>query len=341
MSVFFIAVFCARRGSPTPLFFSIFLCFFLSPLTGDKMKPSSRTNENDNFFRRTIGGLTGRCVIFVLLVCFNLGVVLPIAPAMIENYFASEDAGHSIQCTDYTIHNRPAVCKRASSRASMYQITCDGLKCLLAFFLAPGIGARSDQVGRKVFLIPTAAIMGLPTVALLLCDLGLIGLWPYFVTTALSPLYIVLSLATSYAADTLAPKDRAAGFGMVLGGFGLGISMSPMLTIFLPRRIMLIVGTIVTAITPMWTIFAMPESRPRAAKVSPFSFNPFAPLVILGRSRLFETVRLFFFFVQSLRFQPSSSSHTLLCTICLARDDSLARRDHHRRDDQLRLVLCD
>eukprot|EP00940_MAST-03C_sp_MAST-3C-sp2_P001531 g1531.t1 len=277
------------------------------------MEHADEPSNASSFYRRTLGGLTGRAVVFVLLICLQLGVILPLAPRMVEDYLANHDAGFDVNCGSYTAHDRPDVCKRASSKASVIQITCDSLKCLLAFLFAPLIGTRSDMYGRMPYIVPLSALIGLPTVSLLLCDLGIFGLLPYFVTTAISPLYILLSLSTSYAADALLPDDRAAGFGLILGGFGIGLSVSPCMAMFLSRRVMLYFGAITALACPAWALLGMPESLRQQDRVvvaaedtvAPgnsekwmsrcAALNPFAPLRILGKSPIFKTLAMAIF----------------------------------------------
>ena len=232
-------------------------------------------------------------VILILLFVLNLGVVLPIAPTFIEDHFATHNnGGVAIHCTDYKDKDtEPQCCKDASSKASFYQTLCDSIAALFTFFVAPIIGQYSDAYGRMPYIVPASCVVGLPSITLLLCDLGVFGLEPYYLVTMLSPLYLSLSLLMSYVADVLQPKDRATGFALILGGFGLGISIAPAISLFLSTRNTLILGAAMAVLSPIWACLFMQESlssenRIRSDKLS--CMNPFAPMAILLKTRLYR-----------------------------------------------------
>ena len=253
-------------------------------------------------------------MVLILLFVLNLGVVMPIAPTFIEDHFAKQmNHGVEIHCTDFKDKDtEPQCCKDASSKASFYQTLCDSIAALFTFFVAPVVGQYSDAFGRmpyvryllsptkslsahKTFsfpqILPASCVVGLPSITLLLCDLGIFGLEPYYLVTMLSPLYLSLSLLMSYVADVLEPRDRATGFALILGGFGLGISIAPAIAIFLSTRNTLILGSAMAVLSPIWAIFFMkeslsPENRIRSDKLS--CMNPFSPMKILCKNRLYR-----------------------------------------------------
>jgi MFS family permease len=175
-----------------------------------------------------VSGPAVNAVIFMLLIVLNLGVIMPIAPTFIEDHFAkANNGGVEIHCRDYKDKDtEPQCCKDASSKASFSQILCDSIASLFTFIIAPIVGQYSDAYGRMPYILPASCVIGLPSITLLLCDLGVFGLEPYYMVTMLSPLYLSLSLVMSYVADTLEPQNRATGFALVLGMFTLSLPLA-------------------------------------------------------------------------------------------------------------------
>ena len=143
---------------------------------------------------------------------------------------------------------------------------------------------RTIQRTEECLTLYLQVVVGLPSITLLLCDLGVFGLEPYYLVTMLSPLYLSLSLLMSYVADVLEPRNRATGFALILGGLGLGLSIAPAIAIFLSTQNTLILGSAMAVLSPIWAIFFMkeslsPENRIRSDKLS--CMNPFSPMAIL------------------------------------------------------------
>ena len=265
------------------------------PLVEDPPSASSNESKPVGFYKRVLFGPTGKMSMFVLLICLNIGSVYPLTPSILENHFASQSAGHTMHCQDYKDHDDwPHACKEASSKSSSLQIGCDSIACLITFFLAPSIGLWSDYYGRIPFLLPLSVMVGLPTVALTLHNFGASGLEAYFITSAISPLYIMLSVTTMFAADVLKPEDRAAGFGLILGGFGVGISLGPGFPLIFGTNGALIAGSCFALIAPLYVhlfveeTLALENRRENRVPFSNIFRNPFAPLRILGRNSLFR-----------------------------------------------------
>ena len=212
--------------------------------------------EIDIYRERERKEIENKCPPYVL----KVNPPRPIAPSFTEDFFAKQSNGNiDIHCSDYKDKDtEPQCCKDASSKASFYQIVCDSIAALFTFTVAPIVGQYSDAYGRMPYILPASCVIGLPSISLLLCDLGIFGLEPYYTVTMFSPLYLSLSLVMSYVADVLEPQNRGTGFALVLGGFGLGLATAPSISLFLSRRNTLILGTFMSVLCPPYVLKVNP-----------------------------------------------------------------------------------
>ena len=63
------------------------------------------------------------------------------------------------------------------------QMTCDAIAAFLSFLTSPMIGKAGDAYGRLPYIFVTTILTGLPSVMLLLCDLGTVGVAPFFLAS--------------------------------------------------------------------------------------------------------------------------------------------------------------
>ncbi|XP_018497461.1 hippocampus abundant transcript 1 protein [Galendromus occidentalis] len=144
-----------------------------------------------------------------------------------------------------------------------------GIKGLLSFLSAPLIGALSDSLGRKFFLLITVAFTCAP--------IPLMTINPrwYFAMISLSGMFAVtFSVVFAYVADVTTEEERSSAYGLVSATFAASLVSSPALGAYLSRiysdNFVVILATAVALIDVVFILFCVPESMPEAmrAKIS-------------------------------------------------------------------------
>lgn len=151
-----------------------------------------------------------------------------------------------------------------------------GVYALMQFAAAPVLGSLSDRFGRRSILLSSllgAAIDYLfmafaPSLPLLFvgrCISGLTG--------------ASMTVASSYMADVSDERSRAANFGMIGAGWGIGFIIGPtiggLLSVFGPKAPFLAAACI-NALNFLYGVFVLPESHPveRRRRISVRALNP-------------------------------------------------------------------
>jgi MFS transporter, DHA1 family, tetracycline resistance protein len=152
---------------------------------------------------------------------------------------------------------------------------------VMQFLFMPILGALSDQIGRKpIFLISNFG----QALAHILTALA-----PGLVLLAISRLLsgavsAVSSTANAYIADTQAPDQRAAKFGMLGAAFGLGFILGPALGGYLGKidlHLPFWVAAGMTAANGVYGLFFVEESLPQKDR-SQFSWAKANPIGSVG-----------------------------------------------------------
>ncbi|XP_022706201.1 hippocampus abundant transcript 1 protein-like isoform X2 [Varroa jacobsoni] len=144
-----------------------------------------------------------------------------------------------------------------------------GIKGLLSFLSAPLIGALSDSLGRKFFLLITVAFTCAPI------PLMIINTWWYFAMISLSGMFAVtFSVAFAYVADVTTEEERSTAYGLVSATFAASMVISPALGAYLARlysrNLVVILATLIAVTDVLFILFCVPESMPETmrAKIS-------------------------------------------------------------------------
>ena len=159
---------------------------------------------------------------------------------------------------------------------------------LMQFLFAPLMGALSDRYGRRPVMLLALLALGMDNILLALAPT--IG-W-MFVGRAMGGVFgATQSIANAYVSDTMAPKDRAAGFGMIGAAFGVGFIIGPLLGGFLGSydlRLPFYCAAALSFANAIFGYFFLEETLPaeKRDRSSLVRANPFATLKLLGSSRL-------------------------------------------------------
>lgn len=93
--------------------------------------------------------------------------MFPITPTLVTNGFASLAAGRSMDCSAYPPHASPPECVDAHSTAVTWMSWTNFVSSsLLTFLCAPYVGALSDRLGRKPFMLVGVSLTFLPLAVL-------------------------------------------------------------------------------------------------------------------------------------------------------------------------------
>jgi DHA1 family tetracycline resistance protein-like MFS transporter len=200
---------------------------------------------------------TGLVFIFVtlLLDVMGIGLILPILPQLVTSLTADPTAGARYYGALFTIFT------------------------LMQFICAPGLGALSDQWGRKPILILSMVGSGIgylmmalaPTLGWLFAARALAGIAGASVTAA-----------SAYIADVSTPETRAQNFGLLGAAFGLGFIFGPALGGLLGNidmRLPFFAAAAVSLLNAAYGLLVVPEShrlenrrRFTLSKANPFSW---------------------------------------------------------------------
>lgn len=211
--------------------------------------------------------LTGGAFTFVFITValdmLSIGLIVPILPALVNDMTGGD-------------------IKEAAKYVGLFSL----LWATMQFIFMPILGALSDQIGRKpVFLISNFG----QAFAHVLTALS-----PGFVLLAISRLLLggfsaVVSTANAYIADTVAPDQRAAKFGMLGAAFGLGFILGPAVGGYLGKidlHLPFWVAAGLTFVNGLYCLFFVKESLPLADR-TPFSWakaNPVKSIGFLGEN---------------------------------------------------------
>ncbi|XP_067937517.1 hippocampus abundant transcript 1 protein-like isoform X2 [Watersipora subatra] len=168
-----------------------------------------------------------------------------------------------------------------------------GVKGILSFLSAPMVGALSDVIGRKPFLLITVACTCAPI------PFMLVSPWWYFALISLSGAFAVtFSVVFAYVADITCEEERSSAYGLVSATFAASLITSPAIGAFLERaysqNVVILIATAVAAADIFFILVFMPESLSEKIRISSSwgshisweKADPFGALKKLGHDRL-------------------------------------------------------
>ncbi|XP_074642139.1 hippocampus abundant transcript 1 protein-like [Tubulanus polymorphus] len=167
-----------------------------------------------------------------------------------------------------------------------------GIKGMLSFLSAPLIGALSDVLGRKPFLLLTVTFTCAPI------PLMRISPWWYFTMISICGVFsVTFSVVFAYVADVTNEEDRSAAYGLVSATFAASLVTSPAIGAYLGRiyseNVVIALATMIALLDVLFILVALPESLPE--KVRPSSWgshiswekaDPFSSLRRIGQDKM-------------------------------------------------------
>ena len=154
---------------------------------------------------------------------------------------------------------------------------------LMQFAFSPIQGALSDRFGRRPVILISNVGLGLDYVVMALAP----SLYWLFLGRVISGI-TAASISTSYAyvADVTPPGERAARFGLLGAGFGIGFVLGPALgglTGAIDPRLPFWIAAGLSLVNALYGFFVLPESLPPERR-APFVWrraNPVGALALL------------------------------------------------------------
>ncbi|DBA82924.1 hypothetical protein WJX77_008143 [Trebouxia sp. C0004] len=268
----------------------------------DTASSSERKSDTSGLIKELWQSGVWKLFPLLLLYITGYGVIVPVTPTLMTDFFASRHSDVYIHCEDYTSQKAPPSCRDAHSDAVNWSSASSFISnSVLSFALAPMIGSWSDKYGRKPFLIIAFSTASLPLLVILLhLQFGLSMLF-YFPAQALNGAISSVSICLAYVADKLPPGHRAACFGLILASFSMGILIGPPIGSLLQPIIASYIAMSCVGGALLYVIFILDESlsersiaeaREKHVDGPQSLFTQWKAIKILLRSQLFKRLTL-------------------------------------------------
>jgi len=265
----------------------------------------------------------------------GIGLMMPVMPSLIQ-----EITGEDI------------------SQAAVWGGILTTSFAIMQFVCAPTIGALSDVLGRRVVLIVSLVVMCIDY--LVMAVAGSIGF--LLVLRLISGVTSAnFAVGSAFIADISPPEKRAANFGLMGAGFGIGFVIGPLIGGVLAEygtRAPFYGAAALTAINILFIYFVLPETvkkrgfeLPKWAKINPLS----ASSVVLQQKqlRLILTIILLneisfivypsvwsFFTIERFDWTPSQVGQSLaLFGVCMAFVQAVVIRIYLKHLGELKTVV--
>lgn len=142
-----------------------------------------------------------------------------------------------------------------------------GVKGFLSFLSAPLLGALSDAIGRKPFLLLAVTFTCSPI------PLMKVSHWWYFTMISISGIFAVtFSVALAYVADITSEENRSWGYGLVSATFAASLVTSPAIGAYLGRvyseDLVVALATAIAFLDIFFILACVPESLPEKVRTS-------------------------------------------------------------------------
>ena len=196
----------------------------------------------------------------VVLDMLAIGIIIPVLPKLVVDFVGGD----------------------AAEGARVYGLF-GTVWALMQFAFSPIQGALSDRFGRRPVILISNVGLGLDYVVMALAP----SLYWLFLGRVISGI-TAASISTSYAyvADVTPPAERAARFGLLGAGFGIGFMLGPALgglTGAIDPRLPFWIAAGLSLANALYGYFVLPESLPPERR-APFAWrraNPVGALSLL------------------------------------------------------------
>ena len=272
----------------------------------------------------------------MILIAMGLGSTIGVVPAVMTDRFARLNHGYnstescassfSVDDGGSSIDDNAEACYLGSADAQNAVASSNLVSNVLTFLTSSLTGSLSDEYGRRGILIIGLFLSTLPPLMLFMTQLvPMMSPWWYYGFSGLTGIVNWIAVALSAMSDVLPPQFRAPGIGLLLAGFSLGISLSPVLAFFFDQLHLSLISFLVIIGGFVSTIVSFPETlSPQVAEearrrreeedddnepgiyeqsswstlkgIRKVVARPFKEMSILNRSYMFRLVSLLAFF---------------------------------------------
>lgn len=208
----------------------------------------------------------------MMLVAIGIGSIIGVVPAVMTDRFASLYHGYGQDttidpppsCASFTNpDDKPEACLMGSADAQTAAATANLISNVLTFVTSSMVGSISDEYGRRTILIIGCSLATTyPFMLVLIQLIPNMSPWWYYGFSAMTGIISWVAIALSALADVLPPEFRAPGIGLLLAGFLLGFSISPVLSFLLSAFQLSLLSCSVVFGGVLATIFFVPETLP-------------------------------------------------------------------------------
>jgi DHA1 family tetracycline resistance protein-like MFS transporter len=202
----------------------------------------------------------------LMLIALGLGSTIGVVPSVMSDRFARLDHSYdgNDDCSSFpTGTTKPEECLEGFGDAQSAVSFSNLVSNIFTFLFSSLLGSLSDEHGRKPFLMAGLFLSMLPPFFLLLIQLfPLLSPWYYYTSSALTGCVNWTAIAISSLSDVLPQQYRAPGIGLLLAGFMLGFSLSPLLTLLFNNIQLSAVSFTTVIVGFVLTIFYVPETLP-------------------------------------------------------------------------------
>jgi len=204
--------------------------------------------------------------ILIILIAMAFGSTVGVVPAVMTDRYARLNHGYSDprDCGSYvSIDDKPEECLLGSAEAQDATAYASLVSNCLTFIMASLLGAISDEVGRRDILILGLFLSFTSPICLVLIQMrpSMSPNW-YYIANASSGLVSWMSIILSSLSDVLPPKWRAAGFGLLLASFSVGLALSPIFAVFFNHFEVSVVSLCMLMLALSVIVFFFPETLP-------------------------------------------------------------------------------
>src|SRR5215468_1668418 len=226
----------------------------------DESHPCWADEMNKGIVRRPRRAAFAFVFVTVLLDMLAIGIIIPVLPKLVIDFLSGD----------------------AVEAARVYGLF-GTVWALMQFAFSPIQGALSDRFGRRPVILISNVGLGLDYVVMALAP-SLAWLFLGRVISGITAASI--STAFAYVADVTPPEKRAAHFGLLGAGFGVGFVFGPALgglTGAIDPRLPFWIAAGLSLANALYGFFVLPESLPPERR-APFAWrraNPVGALALL------------------------------------------------------------
>lgn len=162
---------------------------------------------------------------------------------------------------------------------------------IMQFLCAPTIGALSDQFGRRIVIILSLVVMAIDYLVMAVAG----SIWLLLVLRLISGVTSAnYAVGSALIADISPPEKRAANFGLIGAGFGIGFVVGPIIGGLLAEygtRAPFLGAAALTALNLILIFFILPETVTRKGPVTWPSWAKVNPLATFAHVAQLKGVR--------------------------------------------------